>query len=122
MENRFRWPLRLASRVRQAWPDKPLFVRISASDWAEEIGPEKGADGNWKWWGIEQSKTFVKELETIGIDLVDVSSGGLYVKQKIPLELSYQVSATLSSTPSLLTFTTLARYPSLRLSERQFQV
>lgn len=91
LENRLRWPLRVAKLCREAWADKPLFVRISASDWADELGPEKGADGLWKWWGVEQSKTFVGELEKIGIDLVDVSSGGLWVKQKITLGPGYQV-------------------------------
>ena len=37
-ENRVRFPLSVATRVRAAW-DKPLFYRISATDWAE--GPER---------------------------------------------------------------------------------
>ena len=48
-----RWPLRVAQLIRGAW-DKPFFYRISATDWAE--GPEKDASGEWKQWGIEQSK------------------------------------------------------------------
>ncbi|THH07353.1 hypothetical protein EW145_g3437 [Phellinidium pouzarii] len=91
LENRMRWPLKVASICRKEWADKPLFVRISASDWAEDHGPEKGEDGKWKWWGIEQSKVFVSEMEKIGVDLVDASSGGLYVKQNIPLKQGYQV-------------------------------
>jgi hypothetical protein len=39
LENRMRFPLRIISAVRKAWPDKPLFVRISGTDWAE--GPEQ---------------------------------------------------------------------------------
>ncbi|KAH8119859.1 FMN-linked oxidoreductase [Phellopilus nigrolimitatus] len=91
LENRMSWPLKVVALCRKVWADKPLFVRISASDWAEDLGPEKGADGKWKWWGIEQSKIFVKELKKLGIDLVDVSTGGQYVKQNIPLQPGYQV-------------------------------
>jgi len=75
--------------MRETWADKPLFVRISATDWAE--GPEKGDDGEWKQWGIEQSKVFVGELKSLGVDLVDTSSGGNWVHQKIPLKHGYQI-------------------------------
>ena len=92
LENRFRWPLRIAKLCREAWPDKPLFLRISASDWADALGPERSSDGKWKWWGIQQSKLFVAELQKIGIDLVDVSSGGLWEKQDIKVGPGYQVS------------------------------
>lgn len=90
LANRFRYPLRIVERVRQAWADKPLFVRVSGSDWAE--GDEKGEDGTWRYWGIEQTKLFVEELRAKGVDLVDVSSGGNWVKQKIPIGPGYQVS------------------------------
>lgn len=88
LPNRLRFPLRVIERIRATW-DKPLFVRISATDWAE--GPEKGTDEEWTSWGVEQSKVLVGELEKIGVDLVDCSSGGNYVKQKIPVKEGYQV-------------------------------
>ncbi|KLO20688.1 NADH:flavin oxidoreductase 2 [Schizopora paradoxa] len=91
LENRLRWPLRLTKLVRKAWPDKPLFVRISASDWAQELGPEKSTDGKWNWWGIEQSVILAGELQKLDVDLIDVSSGGNYVKQKISVGPGYQV-------------------------------
>ena len=75
--------------MRDAW-EGPFFVRISATDWADF--PEKGEDGEWKQWGIEQSKTFVGELIKLGVDLVDCSTGGGWVHQKIPVGPSYQVS------------------------------
>lgn len=92
-ENRTRLLLEVTELARKEWgEDKPLFVRISASDWAEqELGPEKAADGTWKWWGIEQSKMLVGELIKRGVDLVDVSSGGNWVQQKIPIGPGYQV-------------------------------
>ena len=88
-ENRARFPLSVAGRVRAAW-DKPLFYRISATDWAE--GPERDpATGEWKQWGIEQTKIFAGELKKIGVDLIDCSSGGNWVDQQIPVGPSYQV-------------------------------
>lgn len=92
-ENRIRLFLEIVELARKEWDDdKPLFVRISASDWAEqELGPEKAEDGTWKWWGIEQSKMLVGELIKRGIDLVDVSSGGNWAQQKIPIGPGYQV-------------------------------
>ena len=88
LENRMRWPLRLIKRIREAWSDKPLFVRISGTEWA---GDEQDEHGNWFSWGLEQSKIFAKELQRIGVDLIDVSSGGNYPKQEIPTTPGYQV-------------------------------
>ncbi len=80
LENRLRFPLELFDTVRAAWPgEKPLGVRISATDWAE--------DG----WDLEQSIAFVGELRRRGCDFVDVSSGGLVAHQKIPVGPGYQV-------------------------------
>ncbi|KAF8846018.1 NADH:flavin oxidoreductase 2 [Paxillus ammoniavirescens] len=89
LTNRMRFPLRIIKSVRETWADKPLFVRISATDWAE--GPELGENGEWKQWGIEQSKIFLGELKRLGVDLVDTSTGGNSVQQKIPLKHGYQV-------------------------------
>ncbi|KAF7311064.1 hypothetical protein HMN09_00650200 [Mycena chlorophos] len=91
LENRLRFPTRIVQRVREAWGhDKPLFVRISASDWAE--GPEKSEDGKWLQWGIEQSTIWAGELHKQGIcDFLDASSGGNWQEQKIPVKHGYQV-------------------------------
>jgi len=66
-------------------------VRLSATDWAE--GPEKDADGKWLQWGIEQTVLLTGELKKLGVDLVDVSSGGNWAAQKIPVVPGYQVRA-----------------------------
>lgn len=80
LENRMRYPLEVLAAVRKVWPDsKPLFVRISASDWVS---------GGWE---LEQSVEFCKLLKIGGVDLVDVSSGGLSAMQTIPVEPLYQV-------------------------------
>ncbi len=79
-ENRVRFPLRVAEAVREVWPERlPLFVRISATDWAE---------GGWD---LEQSIEFSKMLKAAGVDLVDCSSGGLVPGVKIPVGPGYQV-------------------------------
>ncbi len=57
----------------------PLFVRISATDWA---------DGGWD---IDQSVALAGLLADKGVDLIDVSTGGLVTGVRIPLEPGYQV-------------------------------
>ena len=64
-------------------------MRISATDWAE--GPEKSESGEWLQWGIEQSTIYVDEMKKLGVDLVDVSTGGNWEQQKIPIGPGYQV-------------------------------
>jgi 2,4-dienoyl-CoA reductase-like NADH-dependent reductase (Old Yellow Enzyme family) len=67
--------LEIAKITRDIWPkDKPVFVRISATDWDER--GEKDENGEWISWGIEQSKMLASELHKLGVDLLDVSSGG----------------------------------------------
>ena len=66
MENRMRLALRVAESVRAAFPQgKPVFVRITATDWA---------DGGLT---IDEAQQFAKELSVVGIDLLDVTSGAL---------------------------------------------
>ena len=80
LANRMRFPLAVSRAVREVWPaDKPVFVRISASDWK--------AGG----WDLDQSIAFARELKAIGIDLIDVSSGGNAADQQITLGPGYQV-------------------------------
>ncbi|MEN2398312.1 NADH:flavin oxidoreductase/NADH oxidase [Flavobacterium sp. MC2016-06] len=79
-ENRIRFTLEIVEAVQLEWPlDLPLFVRISATDWAE---------GGWN---PEESVKLSKILKEKGVDLIDVSSGGLVSHQQISLKPSYQV-------------------------------
>lgn len=81
LENRARLPLRVAREVRKVWPEAlPLFVRISATDWAE---------GGWD---LEQSIQFSAWLKAEGVDLIDCSSGGAVPHARIPIAPGYQVS------------------------------
>ncbi|MBD5656046.1 MAG: NADH:flavin oxidoreductase/NADH oxidase [Candidatus Eremiobacteraeota bacterium] len=79
-ENRTRIARELAAAVRAALPhDVPLFVRISATDWI---------DGGWT---LDESVRLSRDLRALGVDLIDVSSGGLALQQNIALEPGYQV-------------------------------
>jgi 2,4-dienoyl-CoA reductase-like NADH-dependent reductase (Old Yellow Enzyme family) len=80
LENRMRLLLRVAERLRSQMPaELPLFVRISATDWAE---------GGWD---VEQSIVLARRLKELEVDLIDVSSGGLVPKARIPVGKGYQV-------------------------------
>jgi 2,4-dienoyl-CoA reductase-like NADH-dependent reductase (Old Yellow Enzyme family) len=83
-ENRARLPLEVVRAARANWPaELPVFVRISATDWApESLGPS---------WDLEQSVEFAKLLKLEGVDLVDVSTGGNHPAQQIPVGPGYQV-------------------------------
>ena len=83
-ENRVRLPLEVIRAVRAEWLQHlPLFVRISATDWAPE---SLGAS-----WDLAQSVEFAKLLKQEGVDLVDVSTGGNHPAQQIPVGPGYQV-------------------------------
>jgi 2,4-dienoyl-CoA reductase-like NADH-dependent reductase (Old Yellow Enzyme family) len=65
-ENRIRFLLETARAVRAVWPaNKPLAVRVSASDWATEGG-----------WTIDETVELARQLASHGVDIIDVSSGG----------------------------------------------
>ncbi|MFJ5560683.1 NADH:flavin oxidoreductase/NADH oxidase [Streptomyces sp. NPDC093250] len=80
-ENRTRFALEVVDAVREEWPDdKPLFFRISATDWVEESG-----------WTADDTVRFASELHAHGIDLLDVSTGGNASDARIPTGPGYQV-------------------------------
>jgi anthraniloyl-CoA monooxygenase len=81
LENRARFPLMVLSVVRAAWPqDRPISVRISASDWVAEGGQT-----------IEESVELARMLKAHGCDVVDVSSGGNSPSSRIVPGRMYQV-------------------------------
>jgi 2,4-dienoyl-CoA reductase-like NADH-dependent reductase (Old Yellow Enzyme family) len=78
--NRTRLVLEVVDAVRSVWPERlPLFVRISATDWAE---------GGWN---PDESVALARLLRDRGVDLVDCSSGGNVADAKIPVAPGYQV-------------------------------
>jgi 2,4-dienoyl-CoA reductase-like NADH-dependent reductase (Old Yellow Enzyme family) len=79
-DNRIRLCLEIAEAVRRVWPERrPLFVRISATDWCS---------GGWD---VDQSVALARQLRERGVDLIDCSSGGNVVNAQIPVEPGYQV-------------------------------
>jgi 2,4-dienoyl-CoA reductase-like NADH-dependent reductase (Old Yellow Enzyme family) len=80
LDNRMRFVLRVTERVRAVVPgDLPLFVRISATDWV--------AGG----WDIDQSVELSRRLKDLGVDLIDVSTGGNLPTARIPVAKRYQI-------------------------------
>lgn len=80
-ENRIRFLCEVVQGVRNILPDQtPLWVRISATDWV--------SNG----WDIEQSITLCSKLKSLGVDLIDCSSGGIVPGEKIPVGAGYQTS------------------------------
>ncbi|MFI9170336.1 NADH:flavin oxidoreductase/NADH oxidase [Streptomyces lincolnensis] len=80
-DNRTRFALEVVDAVRAVWPeDKPLFFRISATDWLDEGG-----------WTPDDTVRFAADLKAHGVDLLDVSSGGNASGVRIPTGPGYQV-------------------------------
>ncbi|WP_421684208.1 NADH:flavin oxidoreductase/NADH oxidase [Stutzerimonas urumqiensis] len=78
-DNRIRLLLRVTEAVRAVWPDElPLFVRLSATDWVQ--------DG----WNPEDTVELARRLKAVGVDLIDVSSGGTAANAEIPVGPGYQ--------------------------------
>jgi 2,4-dienoyl-CoA reductase-like NADH-dependent reductase (Old Yellow Enzyme family) len=79
LENRMRFPLQVARRIRALWPQElPVLVRISATDWV--------AGG----WDLDQSLELCRQLKALEIDLIDCSSAGLVPDAVIPVGPGFQ--------------------------------
>ncbi|WP_108956802.1 NADH:flavin oxidoreductase/NADH oxidase [Streptomyces fragilis] len=80
-ENRTRFALEVVDAVRAVWPqDRPVFFRISATDWLDEGG-----------WSADDTVRFAGDLRAHGVDLLDVSTGGNASGVRIPTGPGYQV-------------------------------
>ncbi len=80
LDGRSGFLIEVVDAVRAMWPeDKPVFVRFSATDWA---------DGRWS---VEDTVEVARRLAAHGTDLVDVSSGGLVPDARIEVGPGYQV-------------------------------
>jgi 2,4-dienoyl-CoA reductase-like NADH-dependent reductase (Old Yellow Enzyme family) len=80
LENRARIVREVVAAVREAWPaPKPLFVRVSATDWAP------------RGWDIDETVELARLLKRDGVDAIDCSSGGTVPHAAIPVGPGYQV-------------------------------
>ena len=78
-ENRTRLVREVVAAVRAVWPDNlPLLVRLSATDWV--------AGG----WTADETVVLCRQLKTLGVDLVDVSTAGLLPTAQIPVGPGFQ--------------------------------
>ena len=78
-ENRIRLSLEIAKITRDNTPkDKPVFLRVSATDWLDEEFPDKPS------WRVDDTVKFAEVLAESGnIDLLDVSRGGNHAAQHV---------------------------------------
>ncbi|GHD62387.1 NADH:flavin oxidoreductase/NADH oxidase [Jeongeupia chitinilytica] len=78
-DNRARLLFEVVEVVREIWPAAlPLFVRLSATDWA---------DGGWN---ADDTVELSRRLKDAGVDLIDVSTGGMVPDAVIPVGPGYQ--------------------------------
>ncbi|KAJ5226146.1 hypothetical protein N7468_007371 [Penicillium chermesinum] len=85
-ENRIRLSLEIAQLTRDAVPkDMPVFLRVSATDWLEEVLPNEPS------WRSEDTVRFAKALADSGnVDVLDISSGGNHNRQHIHAKPAFQ--------------------------------
>jgi anthraniloyl-CoA monooxygenase len=79
LANRLRFPLEVFAAVREAWPDdRPISVRISATDWLES--------------GItaDDSVEIARAFTAAGADIIDVSTGQVHADEQPAFGRSYQ--------------------------------
>ncbi|WP_109005361.1 NADH:flavin oxidoreductase/NADH oxidase [Streptomyces rishiriensis] len=85
--NRIRFALEVVDAVRAVWPESlPVFFRTSATDWLTE-----DAEDEREGWTGEDTVRLAKELQAHGVDLLDVSTGGMVRDAKIVAGPDYQV-------------------------------
>src|SRR5262245_45235667 len=79
LENRTRIARETITAIRREWPEAfPLFMRISATH---------GVDGGWQ---VEHAVEVARQVKSLGVDLIDCSSGGSVPNANIPMGPGYQ--------------------------------
>ncbi|RFU31337.1 hypothetical protein B7463_g5028, partial [Scytalidium lignicola] len=83
-ENRIRFLVEVIQAIRAAIPsDMPLLVRVSATEWMDHLGGES--------WDVPSTIKLAKLLPDLGVDLLDVSSGGNNEEQRITPYNDFQI-------------------------------
>ena len=92
-ENRTRFLKEIIKAVKSVLTRQSLWLRISATDWA---------DGGWN---LEESTQLALDVKELGIEVIDVSSGGNVPHQQIEIKANYQVpfAATIKANSHLIT-------------------
>ncbi|KAJ5575489.1 hypothetical protein N7535_002415 [Penicillium sp. DV-2018c] len=87
-ENRTRLLCEVANAIRTVIPkEMPLFLRISATDWLENQTAAEQTGS----WDMPSSIQLAKMLPDLGVDFLDVSSGGNHQSQRIEPHTNYQI-------------------------------
>ncbi|KAI0365788.1 FMN-linked oxidoreductase [Pilatotrama ljubarskyi] len=77
-ENRTRIIVEIVDAIRKVIPDDmPLFLRVSATDWLEKVLPNEPS------WQLEDTVRLAGLIAEHGVDLIDISSGGIDPRQKL---------------------------------------
>jgi 2,4-dienoyl-CoA reductase-like NADH-dependent reductase (Old Yellow Enzyme family) len=80
LAGRSRLLVEVVQAVRETWPaGKPLLVRFSGTDWVE---------GGWT---VQETAEVAGKLQPLGVDMVDISSGGNVARADVPVGPGYQV-------------------------------
>ncbi|KAL1890966.1 NADH-dependent flavin oxidoreductase [Sporothrix stenoceras] len=83
-ENRTRLLLEITKEVRAVIPEStPLFLRLSATEWLESANEPS--------WTVQDTIKLADLLPSLGVDLLDVSSGGNSREQVIKMHSHYQI-------------------------------
>ncbi|OSX61311.1 hypothetical protein POSPLADRAFT_1146981 [Postia placenta MAD-698-R-SB12] len=78
-ENRIRLLVEVVDAIRAVIPPTmPLFVRIPATDWLQAVLPNES-------WTLDDTLRLTPVLAEHGVDLLDVSSGGVHPRQQFSL-------------------------------------
>ncbi|WP_078900290.1 NADH:flavin oxidoreductase/NADH oxidase [Streptomyces sp. SBT349] len=86
-EGRIRFALEVVDAVRAVWPEElPVFFRVSATDWLSE-NPNDDREG----WTSEDTVRLAKEFQARGVDLMDISTGGIAPDARVESGPGYQV-------------------------------
>ncbi|CAN3127789.1 NADH:flavin oxidoreductase/NADH oxidase [Mycobacterium sp. smrl_JER01] len=87
LTNRMRFATEVVAEVRRRWPEHlPLFFRASATDWlaGDTEDPRPG-------WTVADTVELAAAVGELGVDLIDVSSGGMVPDAPIAVGPGYQV-------------------------------
>lgn len=87
LENRTRLLREITQEIRQRYPDRSVWVRVSGSDFADHLYEQDGRQA----WTVDQTAELAKQLQKLGVDVLDISGGGLTSEQKIKPVPGYQV-------------------------------
>ena len=87
LANRLRFAMEVTRAVRANWPAHlPLFFRVSATDWLAD-----DTDAARPGWTVDDTVELAQQLKDLGVDLIDVSSGGSAPDAPIRVAPSYQI-------------------------------